>query len=106
MKIKLIKNAQSNPLDFPSDLKDEMIKQQQEPPLNKREIALLEFYNRVLNKEIPITTEGYNSVGKSKGMFEELMSDLYFQKFVLLAYHTPELRIGLLKQYFLSISRS
>lgn len=44
-------------------------------PLNKRQRFMLQSYNKCLNKNIPVTYDGYVSVGRSQGIIRSIASN-------------------------------
>ena len=76
----------------------------QEVKLNNREIYMLESYNKVMNKNIPVTLDGYNSVGRSNQIVKEIANNPEaFFKFISMQNNTSP--FVLVRDIILSQSR-
>jgi hypothetical protein len=47
----------------------------QNAQLGKRASAMIEWYNYCFKQNIPITEEGYNSIGRSNGIIKSISGD-------------------------------
>lgn len=67
------------------------VAEQNRPALNNRQIQMIEFLNTIANSNVPLTTQGYDQVGRSDGILKELSKPHYLNMLLQNEYFRPYL---------------